>query len=199
MNHYNELMTDGSDTRRTNTSSIPSISSLISNIQSIQSIPLTNDCGSNLINSDFSNYPLDDFNYQKKVDKKTPSIPIQSKQKQNKSRNNDIISSSNDVESQYMPKKHTLLKRMPMDKETFVSKDANKNILCSSPLLLHSNTFTNENIDSMANLNSTLDLLVAVSCQINETNQLKKEEEKRFQESMLISIFFFLIKKYLRF
>ena len=141
---------------------------------------------------DFSNFPLDDsivneFSFQRR---KTPPIstPVQASSTTSSSTSKHKLSSRNsnpnDVEQcQYMPhKKHVLHKRMAKDEDQSTLNNNIKSIqACSSPMQMHSNgnannaAFTSENMDSMAHLNSTLDLLVAVSCQINETNQLKKE------------------------
>lgn len=147
-------------------SSIPSISSLISGIHPAQ---LTNDYNINQINPTFGGYDnpfqngenssmLNDFSLHKKLERKS----IQNMSKTTKDNSPDKGSNNTQVE-------------ISNTSRNTVAKRAKKTHS------MHENDFNNEKYESLANLNSTLDLLVAVSCQINERNQLNKKETKSYQ------------------
>ena len=147
-------------------SSIPSISSLVSSIHSTQ---LANEYNINQINPTFGVYGnsfqisdesaiLNDFSLHKKLERKSLQ-PLSNPSKVT----TQIQENSSDAGS--------------TNADCHLS-NADRNVAAKKAIKAHSmdaSEFNSEKYESLANLNSTLDLLVAVSCQINERNQLKKE------------------------
>jgi hypothetical protein len=146
--------------------SIPSISSLINAIQPTQ---LTNDYSINQINPTFTDYeniyPIgdnalsDDFSLSKKLERNSLHVSTKT---------NKIVTSIQNISPQNTGSINTDFNLSNTGKSVALKK-------VKKVHQIHANDFNSEKFESLANLNSTLDLLVAVSCQINERNQLKKD------------------------
>jgi len=162
-----ELVVINQASSSSSATSIPSISSLINAIQPTQ---LTNDYNINQITPTFTDYdaniyPIgdnaltDDYGLNKKLERNSlhPST-----------KTNKVVTSIQNISPQNTGSINADFNISNTGKSVAMKK-------VKKVHQIHANDFTSEKYESLANLNSTLDLLVAVSCQINERNQLKKD------------------------
>lgn len=167
LNHTDESSLNELEINQANSTSIPSISSLINNIQPL---PLSNQYHmgmnqSQTLPADYSSFPVDEtiseFSCHRKIERKNPPIMSASKNK------SFIKANLNHMDCPKMSQNKTNDEHNAAKKSRSVS--------------LQGSDFNSEKYESLANLNSTLDLLVAVSCQINERNNYIKEHKEHEQ------------------